>query len=450
MVLAVLTGLALVFVLGASIVYQGKMVFAGLGLAGLVLVCLIPRRLVSPTAIGVVLALALAVSAPTAPETGWMTTTGVAALLALVGLVRGARDERASWSSWALLTAFFLFLGASTFLEAPENLGKWLFAATVPILVAALGTRLDGAGVRLLAAVIVTLAVIEALSGIAQLTVMHQPLWGYPVSSSGQPIVQLNPLLGDRVPRAQGTVGHPIVFGFVLAVAIVIAWADLGRIRAALRWPAIATIGAGLVLSGSRSAVAAAVLGVVVVLFSGRDVGRKVRAVFVLAFMAAGALVLSVSISEAAARVSVTGSYTHRLGAVDSIANLLGRPAVESLIGSGFGSERSLFQRGLLQGDGFFAIDNEIVTVIATAGILGLILFVGFCVGSIVLAAPRLRGVPLTTFVMFFSFDVTSWVLGSTVLALVAALVLRRSPVLATADKHEVEPHRAPATIGRP
>lgn len=429
-----LLALALVAGATAATVWQAKAVFAVLGAVGLIVLFLVPRRLVAPISIAVVLVLAYAVAAPGAPLTGWLVTSGVAVLLLGISLARGTAVPVRHWAVAALLALFYASLGVATLLGTPENLARWLFAAVVPLCVAVMATRLAGDGVRLVALVVVALSVGEALLALGELTVLHSPIWGYPVTDAGVPVIQLNPLLGGRVPRAQGSVGHPVVLGFVLAIGFVLAWVDLARLRAALRWPTLVVIAGGLTLSGTRSALAAAAIGVLLVLFTGRDVGRKVRAVFVVAFVGATGLVLAASIRSTAAQVSTTGSYTHRVGALDGVFGLMSRPFTEALLGSGMGSERSLFLRGLLQTDGFYAIDNELVTVLATAGVIGLVLFLAACVAAVARATPRLRGVLVTVFVMFFSFDVTSWSLGTTLLALVLTLALRRSSAPTPAD----------------
>jgi hypothetical protein len=435
-----LLALALVAGATAATVWQTKAVFAVLGAVGLIALFLVPRRLVTPISISVVLVLAYAVAAPGAPLTGWLVTSGVAVLLTAVSLGRGTAVPARHWAVAALLALFYASLGVATLLGTPENLARWLFAALVPLCIAVMATRLAADGVRLVALVLVVLSIGEALLALGELTVLHGPVWGYPVTDAGAPVVQLNPLLGSRVPRAQGSVGHPVVLGFVLAIGFVLTWVDLARIRAVLRWPALAVIAGGLALSGTRSALAAAAVGVLLVLFTGRDVGRKVRAVFVVAFGGATALVLAASIRAAAAQVQTTGSYTHRVGALDGVLGLMGRPFVEAAIGSGMGSERSLFLRGLLQTDGFYAIDNELVTVLATAGVIGLVLFVAACAVAVRRSTPRLRGVLVTVFVMFFSFDVTSWSLGTTLLALVLTLALRRSAAPALPDARVAAP----------
>lgn len=432
--------LALALVAGATAatVWQAKAVFAVLGVVGLIVLFLVPRRLVTPISIGVVLVLAYAVAAPGAPLTGWLVTSGVAVLLTGISVGRGTGVPVRHWAAASLLALFYAALGVATLLGTPDNIARWLFAALVPLCIAVMATRLAGDGVRLVALVVVALSVGESLLAVGELTVLHAPIWGYPVTDAGTPVIQLNPLLGSRVPRAQGSVGHPVVLGFVLAIGFVLTWVDLARLRGALRWPALAVIAGGLALSGTRSALAAAAVGVLLVLFTGRDVGRKVRAAFVVAFVGATGLVLAASIREAATQVETTGSYTHRVGALDGVVNLMGRPFGEALLGSGMGSEKSLFLRGLLQTDGFYAIDNELVTVLATAGVVGLVVFLAACLAALLRATPRLRGLLVTVFVMFFSFDVTSWSLGATLLALVLTLALRRPSAAPPADPDRV------------
>ncbi|MGN6407158.1 MAG: O-antigen ligase family protein [Curtobacterium sp.] len=448
---AALLGGALVLVIAGvgAMVWQLKAVWGVFGVCGLIVLMLVPRRLVTPISISVILALACAVAAPNAPSTGWLVTSGVAVLLLVVALLRGERTGRVQWAVATVFVGFWALLGISTVIGNSETPAKWLFMAIVPVCLAVLGVTLRAGGVRFVALAIVALSVIEALLGVAQLTVMHQPIWGYPLSGSGVPVIQLNPLLGDRIPRAQGSLGHPVVLGFALAVGFVITWVDVPRLRGVVRWPVLLVLASGLVLTGTRSALAAAALGVLYALFAGRDVGRKVRAVFLIAFIGAAGLVLSASIRSTAEQVSTTGSYTHRLGALDSVVNLIGRPVGQALFGSGAGSERSLFLQGLLQADGFYAIDNELVTVLATAGVLGVAIFLLACAVSFFRAAPRMRGVLIVVLVMFFSFDVTTWGVGSSLLALALTLAPRRDDgdVLPVMDAAPIVERTSPVLV---
>ena len=64
---------------------------------------------------------------------------------------------------------------------------------------------------------------------------------------------------------------------------------------------------------------------------------------------------------------------------------LIGRPAAEALFGSGESSESRLFAQGYFFGTGFNVVDNQLLSSLATQGILG----AGLVVALFVVAAVR-------------------------------------------------------------
>ena len=73
--------------------------------------------------------------------------------------------------------------------------------------------------------------------------------------------------------------------------------------------------------------------------------------------------------------LSTDGSFTHRVGVLTSLSEILNLPVERVLLGSGFNSHESLFKEGYLSTSGTFAIDNSFVTILIYTGILGLLSF---------------------------------------------------------------------------
>lgn len=218
-----------------------------------------------------------------------------------------------------------------------------------------------------------------------------------------------NPLLTWASGRTPGTLGHAIPLATLLTTAILL-------IMFAKRWHALVKvvfIGPliyGVLLSGTRSAVACFVIAVAIGLCYTRMVAHPTAWRLVAA---STAIVLAVTLNLGNLLVSSglegTGSLDHRVAALNAVSSLSLRAPSEVIGGSGYGSTKLLFNQGLLQTDGFFAIDNQFVTAFALAGLLGfgtllLLIIFGFIRGN-----RSTRPAAIFLIAMFFSFDLLQW-----------------------------------------
>lgn len=119
-----------------------------------------------------------------------------------------------------------------------------------------------------------------------------------------------------------------------------------------------------------------------------------------------------------------SGSYTHRLGALESIPGLVSRDWSDLLLGSGDGDAGRLFRLGILQDDGFEAVDNQFVLLLAEAGVIGMGLYLTVLLGPLVAqATPNwLRVLLPTILAMSLIFDVLAWTSNLTVFVLFIAM----------------------------
>jgi hypothetical protein len=117
-----------------------------------------------------------------------------------------------------------------------------------------------------------------------------------------------------------------------------------------------------------------------------------------------------------------TGSLTHRLGALEAVGRLSGRTAAEVLFGSGAGSSSHLFDQGLLQTDGFLAVDNQLVTTFATGGAVGVFFLLAAVLIGLLGGDRTTRAAALVPVLLFFSFDVLQWPATAVLLAVLVAL----------------------------
>ena len=360
------------------------------------------------------------------PKLTWSLT---AALLALVvnALWRHLRNLR--WTTPVTLLAVVLACGLvstlhfGTLTDLMSNGGTALLVLGCALLAA----HCDRADLQLLVRGVVLLALVElAVATASALFGMPAP-WGY-LGTPGSTF-ETNPLLPAVGGRATGSMSHPIPFGTLMAVAAVLCVPRLAAWRLPVRLGIAAACCAGVALSGSRSAALALGLALLAtVLIPGiLRISPAWRTVAVLAVT--GALI-AVDAAElpVVAGLQGTGSLTHRLAALDAAGRLADRSPAQTLFGSGQGSLRDLFDAGLLQRDGFFAVDNQLVTTFAVAGLAGVVALVAAVAVSLLRGHRSSRPAALLMVVMFGSFDVLEWTATAVLVAVLMCLRTRRRP----------------------
>lgn len=216
----------------------------------------------------------------------------------------------------------------------------------------------------------------------------------------------VNPLL-PGFGRAPGTLGHAIPLGTYMACGVLLL------VFAKRSWPTYLRVlggGAftfGIFLSGTRSAlffgIAAAFLCLCFRSNSRRHLAwRVITVVSVAVFLLSSGL----SLLTEAVGLNGTGSLTHRIAAIDAIGRLVERSSPEVIFGSGAGSIKPLFELGFLQSDGFEAVDNELVSVFALAGLVGVVSIISLIIVGLRRARPGVQPTVLFLTLMFFSFDI--------------------------------------------
>jgi len=283
---------------------------------------------------------------------------------------------------------------------------------------------LDARGRRDVALVVVGLAVGQALLALAEPFVVPQHLWApAQLGSSGQPVALTNELVGS-IERSQGTLGHPLPLGLLLVVALALTTRHLTAHPRALRLAVQGVLLGGIVVAGARSSLVMAV--VVLVLLSGRL--TPARLVTAMSAAVAGLVALMVSSADLALRlgeIEASGSWQHRLGAVRSVERLLLRQDPRDvLLGNGYGSTSEVIGEGLLQNDGFAAVDNQFVLLLSQGGLVALVLLLALLATAAfrgeATALPALLCVGATLVV----FDVLLWPGATVVLGTVLGLAL--------------------------
>jgi hypothetical protein len=360
------------------------------------------------------------------PKLGWALTAGLLALV-VNALWRHVRDVR--WTSPVTLLTVVLVGGVVSSAHFGTLLGLGTNATTALLVLgcALLAACCGPADVRLLIRGLVVLALVQLAVALAGLFLGASAPWGY----LGTPGVsfETNPLLPGAGGRFTGTMAHPIPFGTLMAVAAAVCVPRLTGWRLPVRLAATAALGYGVALSGSRSAALALGVALIVTVLA-PGVMRISTTWRIVAVLALTAVMLTVNASELTVVSSLqgTGSLTHRLAAWDAFARLADRSPVQTLFGSGAGSLPDLFASGLLQLDGFFAVDNQLVATFAVAGLVGVVALVAAVVVGLLRGHRGTRPAALLVVLMFGVFDVLEWTATTVLVAVLLCLgTARRS-----------------------
>lgn len=355
------------------------------------------------------------------PKLTWLVTLG---LLALVANALWWHQLHLQWTARVGLVAVLLVCGTLSMLHF-GTLAELATATAAGLLLlgcALLAATAGADDVRFLARGLMALALVELVAATASALLGVPAPWGY-LGEAGSTF-EVNPLVPELSGRATGTMAHPIPFGTVMALSVLLALSPVLRWPTSLRLLAAAGGTFGVALSGSRSAALSLLVTVLVatLLPGALRLHPVARTVVLLGSVAA---FLSVQVGSLAVVTSLqgTGSLTHRLGALDAAERLADRPLAQTLLGSGTGSLHDLFTAGLLQLDGFFAVDNQFVATFATAGLLGVLALAALVVAGLVGGHRATRPAALLMVSMFLSFDVLEW--NATAVLTVVLLVLR-------------------------
>jgi hypothetical protein len=348
----------------------------------------------------------------------------VLAVLACVGL----HAPRLRWSAPAVL---LLAVGVTAALSTVHHgtLADLLRGALTAVLLACcclLAANCTPADRDVVVAAVIAVALTQLAFAAASAFLGLPAPWGL-LGEAGS-VFGSNELLPAVGGRTTGTMAHPIPFGTLMAAAAALA-ATARRLRPVPRLVLTAACASGVLLSGSRSAALVLLAGLLAgLLWPGATRTGAAGRVVVLLAAGVAVLVSGVSADPVLTSLQGTGSLTHRLGALEAVGRLLGRPLPETLLGSGEGSLLTLYADGLLQRDGFFAVDNQLVTTFALSGLVGVLCLVA-AVGVGLLRGDRsTRAGALVVVLMFMSFDTLEWTSTAVLLAVLVALGAARAP----------------------
>lgn len=261
--------------------------------------------------------------------------------------------------------------------------------------------------------------------------------------SFGQADLWPHPLITGSV-RAAGTLGHPLIAGMIMLVALGLLIASPWKPRL-MKTLVLALLLLGIFSTGSMSVYITA--GVCLLLpFAARRSARA-HAVKVLLLLVGGLYLLldDKSLAQVFSGVEALNSG-HRLNTILAFPSLiLDRPFGMSMFGTGWGTADQNYLSGYLVNDNFFAPDNQFVTVLMSTGIVGLTFFAAFLAAALRRTESGSRLALATLIIMFFSFDVLSWApTGALFIALsvTSDLVASRKPEMGDGQSREPKASR--------
>jgi hypothetical protein len=347
--------------------------------------------------------------------------------IAVVGVLAvGAFRTTLAWRvplATLIISLWYLQVAVMTLVSGQfDGLPKIVLGILLALLLGSFSQHLDSVNRLIVYRAVVLLACLQVGMGLIELIYLKGPIWGIrEFDASGHGIMLYNPLLPGYIPRIEGTTGQPIILSTLLAVAAILVISGAARLG---RWPSIAALAifaTGLVLSGTRSAIVALVAGIVYLIIQTRDPVKRLIGIGSSCILLVAFLALPFTQSAIQELVN-SGSFTHRLGAIEATGRLLARPPFESLFGLGSRAQSEYYERGLLQHSGLEAVDNQFVSALTFSGVVGLVVLLVALLRGYLQAGTTERTLLLMMVGMFLSFDVLLWTSATLLLLLPLAL----------------------------
>jgi len=337
----------------------------------------------------------------------------------------------------SLLVVFLaLDAWATALVPDPNEWSFWLLSVAVTfagLVFASAAAKFDAWSA--LAAVLILLTSAEAVLAMFEVRFLHEPIWrGGRILSDGSSAWIRNELVAS-IPRAQGTFGHPLPLAFCLILGAIL----LVRLRAwnsVLRFLLFLVLAGGVFVSGSRNAI---------ILFLGLSLLAFILPSFLARMNVVGPLVtVGVILAfpfllDKFDELAGSGSVDHRLGALSAVPNLMSesRSFTSVLIGDGSAASPRLYSQGLLQTDGFAAVDNQYVLTLAQNGFIGLLILIIVLMVAFLRGSATVRLLLIAVAASGMIFDIFAWPAAGFLVWFVVAAAWARVPDHAPASKKQ-------------
>lgn len=357
------------------------------------------------------------------------------ALLLATGLplMLHARWSRATTAIAILYAALFV---ATLYFSSTDYGAFFIYAllasSALPAFVIASQTRAREHAVLIKA--LFTFVTAQLAISVYEVFVFQNPIWL--VGFDGASIRDgLSSTLVPELMRSSGTFGHPLPQALVYVTGFSVACALGKRIDGRLRWAIYAICIAGCGLGSARSALVT-IAGVAAYTAFRSSWPRAVNGI---ALVLAGTWIVNLNydlgFDEQVDQFSASGSYTHRLGVLDAVPEILNRPWNEVVFGHGVRGQQIILQ---YISDQVSSIDNQYVNVIITSGLIGFAALISIlCIAWT--RSPDMRPILLGFLCMFWSFDVMSWQATLVIFAVTVGIAVKQEltndPALTGSDR---------------
>lgn len=326
-------------------------------------------------------------------------TDALIVLLPVVGFIlslqRLTRRHTAQVGLW-IAVSFAVTVTVSGIVNGPgiASVFGMLLPATMAVVLVLIGSLITNAEFLLIARWVVLLAVIQAIFAVADVQLLQA--WAQQAASTNGVYYYRPNLIIGGFGRASGMMGHPILLGLICTVGAVLAVSrDIVK-HPGFRLLIVALLLWAVILSGSRSSVAA--FAVAILLFFIHPASPAKRGLRILMVIIVTPLTL-IYVNEAinTARQVSLFSLTNRIDALPRLMDTLRRSAPEWLIGEGNG-----FTLGSVA-------DNQLLTTSGSYGLIGLLTFIAAIIYALWSRSPvAVAAIGCLAF-MSLSFDTLTW-----------------------------------------
>lgn len=411
---------------------------------GLLLMLMASASHVRGLALGLSITLLVVLSSNSAPTELRIAGVGATTLIAVIAIARQPRSKSRMPAGAAVICAFIGYLALVSLFTSSSSLLTVIATLAAPLILALVSAKATATDFLVFTRILVGLAVSQVVVAILELTVLTDPIWGYrntTLDGTGV-VIRYNPFLGDSIARAQGTLGHPIMLAMLMLVTVLICASSVTRSHTMLRVIGVSAGLAGLLLSGTRSAILSLVVAIAYLLLSASGFLMKSRNVLLIIVAAGTIYVGDFGTRDVVNDLMTSDSLGHRIDGWALALGLFDRGPLAVVFGSGMNSESTAFANGYLQQDGFAVIDNQLITTFLISGLIGTVLLFASIVMAFISTVRYGRGLIIGVTVMFFSFDVTTWVISFALLAIAVSV-----PASCWSDT-SIPVKRAPSTAG--
>ena len=340
-------------------------------------------------------------------------TEAMIVLLPLVGLVIShQRVGGRRFPSVAIVISASLLIVVALAAILNGSAGTSMLVLLAPALLAlsfaTTGGLLAEDDLRTVARWIVILGVCQAVLAFAEAQLLAT--WAQNIAATNGELYRYRPnLVLDGIGRASGTMGHPILLGLICAIAAILTLnRDVVRSRP-IGWALFIALAYGVVLSGSRSSVAALIVGTLVYFLHPKTKTRRsLRILIVLALIPT--MVIYISEAIAGARSVSIYSLNNRLDALPRFLETLNRPIENVFLGEGENFSLNT------------VADNQFLTTIGVYGLIGFLILVSGIIFALFSRRPTVTATVMVLAFMALSFDVLEWGFSSVMFWLLVGL----------------------------